>query len=438
MKTKAASPSVLAVAYSGGRDSTALLHCALQAAAPAGLQVLALHVHHGLQPDADAWLEHCRRECAAWARKAWPVEFHAAQLGLRPGKGESVEAVARKARYQALREMALAHGADSVLLAHHRRDQAETFLLQALRGGGVTGLAAMPRAIEREGLTWLRPWLDHPREDIEAYVRHHRLRYIDDGSNADPRYARNRLRIAVWPALEGAFPQAEATLAEAAQWAQDASACLDELATQDLAHAVETKGLRLRALEGLSPARARNALRAWYRQAAGQGMPASLLARLWDELPERKTGQWESSAGELRLYRGVLSLQRATSPGPSEKTRETTLGIRRAGAYRLPGWGGVLHATRVSEGGVLLSRLAQVRLKEREGGERFQMGVGRPLRSLKKQFQSAAIAAWEREGPLAYDGEALLFVPGLGIDARVQAAAGEPQVSLRWEPDTSR
>ncbi|HET7794176.1 MAG TPA: tRNA lysidine(34) synthetase TilS, partial [Rhizobacter sp.] len=189
----------IAVAYSAGRDSTALLHAVVHAAAQQGAQVAALHVHHGLSPHADDWLAHASAQCERWARQGLPVRLITHRLSGKPTRGESIEAWARQARYRALRQMAIEAGAKLVLLAHHQRDQAETLLLQALRGAGVAGLAGMPRNIEREGITWVRPWLDHPRERIEAYVRHHRLRYIDDDSNADARFARNRLRWQVWP-----------------------------------------------------------------------------------------------------------------------------------------------------------------------------------------------------------------------------------------------
>ena len=121
--------------------------------------MVALHVHHGLNPAADRWLAHGRALCERWARRGLPVEFAATKLAGGPGAGESIEAWARRARYRALRQMALERGIDLVLLAHHRRDQAETFLLQALRGGGVAGLSAMPGQVRREGVTWARPWL---------------------------------------------------------------------------------------------------------------------------------------------------------------------------------------------------------------------------------------------------------------------------------------
>lgn len=431
---------VVAVAYSGGRDSTALLHATAKAAHEQGVRVLALHVHHGLQAKADEWLAHCERQCAAWRRKGWPVELIHVRLALQPKKGESVEAVARKARYRALHEMATAHGASTVLLAHHRRDQAETFLLQALRGAGVTGLAGMPAAVVRDGVAWMRPWLDHPREAIEAYVRQHRLRYVDDDSNDDTRFARNRLRLAVWPTLAGAFPQAEAALADAGAWARDASACLTELAAHDLASVSAPAGLKLGAWQALGAPRARNALRAWYRQSAGEPLPASWVDRLWNELPQLRSAEWHLPHGSLRSYRGVLSYSAAVLPpaGAPAGQEETTLKILRRGLYPLPAWGGVLHAEPCKSGGVPKALAKELRLARRTGGEQFQSGPARPPRSLKKQFQAAAVPAWARSGPLLYAREQLVFVPGLGIDARAAAPAGEPQWCLRWEPLTAR
>ncbi|MDQ6681196.1 MAG: tRNA lysidine(34) synthetase TilS, partial [Pseudomonadota bacterium] len=225
----------VAVAFSGGRDSTALLHATVRAPTPLGVEVVALHVHHGLSVQADAWAEHCRDTCASWSTAAGALIFESRRIQGRPAKGDSVEAWARTARYAALRTMALGHGTSLVLLAHHQRDQAETLLLQALRGSGVAGLAGMPRLVARDSVTWARPWLERPRDEIEAYVRRHRLTYIDDESNDEPRFDRNRLRLAVWPALVEAFPQAESSFADAAAWAQQAASALAELAALDLA-----------------------------------------------------------------------------------------------------------------------------------------------------------------------------------------------------------
>ena len=425
-------PRSIAVAYSAGRDSTALLHATARAAAEQGAQVVALHVHHGLSPHADEWLAHAQAQCVQWAKRGLPVRLLARRLADRPAVGESIEAWARQARYRALRQMAVEADASVVLLAHHRRDQAETLLLQALRGAGVAGLAGMPSTIERDGITWVRPWLDHSREAIEAYVRHHRLRYVDDDSNADTRFARNRLRLQVWPAFSRAFPQAEASLADAASWAAEASNCLAELATIDLSEVSNVKGLNVAAWLELSPARQGNALRAWLKAQTGRTAPASLVQRLQHELPGTGPAQWPLQEGLLRRHRGHLlfAVRQPTAQAPAE--RDTSLSILRAGRFALPAWSGELIAKRVKEGGVPLAWLAHLELRAREGGEQFQAGIGRPARSLKKQFQAADIPEWERNGPLIYSGGQLVFVPGLGLDARVLALPGQPQLSLHW------
>lgn len=425
----------VAVAYSGGRDSTALLHATLMASVEQGVDVVALHVHHALSPEADAWLAHCEAQCTRWAKRGLPIVFVAERLGTKPSKGESIEAWARQSRYKALRSMALAHGASLVLLAHHRRDQAETFVLQALRAAGMAGLSGMPREIERDGITWIRPWLDVAREDVESYLRKHRLRHVDDDSNEDTRFARNRLRHDVWPALTGAFPHAESALASAAEWAQEARACLAELAAVDMAAVASDKGFDLAAWRKLSKARRSNVLRAWLRAETGRAASASLVSRLMVELDAKSSAMWSVEGGCLRRYRGTLSFAADATPSSEfteERARENTLSIKRTGVYALPGWQGNLQVERVKEGGVPLAWLAHLELKAREGGEQFQASIGRPARSLKKQFQSAAISQWERDGPLVYSGGQLVFVPGLGIDARMMALPGQPQVILRW------
>lgn len=433
--------AVLAVAYSAGRDSTALLHATWRAAlACGGLEVLALHVHHGLSAQADAWLAHAQNQCEAWAAEGAPLRLLAHRVEGRPAPGESTEAWARAERYRALAAMAQGAGAGMVLLAHHQQDQAETFLLQALRGAGVAGLSSMPLQARRDGLEWVRPWLKHPRRAIEAYVARHGLRYVDDDSNSDPRFSRNRLRAAVWPALCEAFPDAQGALADAAAWAQEAGLALQELAGLDMsALGATAEVLPLKAWAGLSNARRSNVLRAWLRLQPGAVTTSALVRRLMDELPGAGPASWPAGAGRLLRYRGRLSWT-AEPPTPPQGAMvappaETQLSILRAGAYPLPGWGGVLLATRVAEGGVPLAWLGELALKARSGGERFQAGLGRPARSLKKQFQAAALPAWARQGPLVYSGGQLVFVPGLGLDARVLALPGQAQVLLSWQPE---
>jgi tRNA(Ile)-lysidine synthase len=426
-----------AVATSGGRDSTALLHAALAQAAALGLLVHALHVHHGLHADADRWLDHVRRQCERWARAGAPVQFHGHRLQDVPAPGASVEAWARRARYLALAAMARDCGVDLVLLAHHRRDQAETFLLQALRGGGLAGLAAMPREVRREGITWVRPWLDLPRTAIEAYVRRHRLRFVDDPSNEDPRYSRSRLRGMVWPALESAFPDAEGALAAAARHAQDTLRLTEEIASADLAMVAQEGSLEIEAWQALSEARRQAVLRAWLRERGGRGAADTLVRRLMEELPRAGPACWPLHAGaQLRRYRGRLDVEpagtRRGAPLPA-----TALHVPGPGLYELPEWHGALRVTAAFEGGVALDLLHRCELRPRTGAEQFQAAPNRPARSLKKQFQAAGIAPWQRWAPLLYCDGRLVFVPGLGIDASALARTGQPQARLDWLPAAS-
>jgi tRNA(Ile)-lysidine synthase len=415
----------VAVAVSGGRDSLALLHATVQAARPLGVDVVALHVHHGLQADADTWAAQVERVCRRW-RVACVVE----RLTGRPGRGDSVEAWARRERYDALARMAQAAGATLVLLAHHRRDQAETFVLQALRGAGVAGLAAMPNLACRDGLRWARPWLAQPREAIEAYARRHRLRAVDDPSNRDPRFARSRLRTEVWPALAAAFPHAEAAFADAAARAAEARQALDEIATHDLAQVADGRGLALAAWHALPAGRRRVVLQHWLRAQTGRGAPHTLVARLLAEAAAAAaTASWPEAGGVVRRYRGRLTFSAAApvaAPPPA-----TPLSIRRAGKHAVAG--GMLVVRRAATGGVPLALLHGCELRPRPPGQRFQRAENTPARSLKKQFQAAGVPAWQRDAPLLYAGDRLVFVPGLGIDARAQALPGTPRVTIEWQ-----
>lgn len=437
----------VAVAFSGGRDSLALLHATTRAAVPLGVQVVALHVHHGLMPDADAWLQRARSLCRRWQRAGWPLHLRVRRLTSAPAAGQSVEAWARAERYAALAEMAREAGASVVLLAHHRRDQAETVLLQALRGAGPRGLAAMPRSVVRNGLTWARPWLDHPREAIEAYTQRHRLRPVDDPSNCDPRYARSRLRQAVWPALAVAFGDAEQALSLVAERAREADAALREWVALDLAKCLEGAALhRDRWLE-LSPARRALVLRSWLGTHSHSGASHALVRRLMDEWPVSSSARWPAPGGsEVRAWRQRLTWVGVSAgrgkPGGTAPAGEVQaalpglLDLRNPGLYALPWLGGAIEVRAARAGGVATAQLIAVRVCARMGGEQFQRGARTVPRSLKKAYQEAGVPAYDRTGPLVWDGDRLLFVSGLGLDARAVAAApGGVRRVLRWIAD---
>ncbi len=429
----------VAVATSGGRDSTALLHATARAAQALGLRVLALHVHHGLLPEADAWVEHLQHQCADWARQGLPVALRWCRLEGGPGRGESVEAWARRGRYAALSRMAREGGATLVLLAHHRRDQAETFLLQALRGGGAAGLASMPRQAVRDGLPWARPWLEQPSEAIDAYVQAHGLTHIQDPSNEDHGYARNRLRHRVIPALTAAFPQAEQALGAAARQAQQARECLQALAEIDLRAVAEGHELRLPSLAALPQARQANLLRHWLLQHCGRGPGDTLLQRLLSELFESDAPAcWPAGEQVLHRYRGRLRCKLAgRDPREMPVHEEQPVYIDGPGRQRLDAWNGWLEVHSVEKGGVAPARLRACIARARSGGEQFQLKPGGVPRSLKKQYQALGVPAWHRGGPLLWLDESLLYVPGLGVDARLWAPPGEPQLALEWVPDAA-
>ncbi|HLO94969.1 MAG TPA: tRNA lysidine(34) synthetase TilS [Burkholderiaceae bacterium] len=442
----------MAVAWSGGRDSTALMHatarCA-QALAHEGfaLRVLGLHVHHGLSPQADDWLAQLQRQTQVWAAQGLPVELRWHRLSGAPGPGDSIEAWAREGRHAALQAMAEDAGASLLLLAHHRRDQAETWLLQALRGAGLAGLSAMPRRQAREGLVWARPWLDQPRERIEAYVQAQGLAHVEDESNADPRFARNRLRLRLWPVLEAGFPAAESALAQSARWAQEADALLDEIAEQDLRVWMKAPaGLDLKAWEALSRPRLSNLLRHWLRDRLGRAAPASLVGRLLDEVGAAAPGAaWPAGEQLIQKHRGALLALAAPRPVPV-LSMDCRMDLSQPGLHACPAWRGRWRVDTVDEPSseaVGSSLLCNVILRPREGSEQFQRASGTPPRSLKKSWQAAGVPAPERGGPLVFvdfPGETraephLLWVPALGLDARWQGRGEGPWRRLSWLPD---
>ncbi len=440
-----------AVACSGGRDSVALLHVAAELARDLGArgqpaEVLALHVHHGLSPHADHWLDHVRGLCAQWAATGAPVRCVVQRVVVSRQAGQSLEAEARRLRHAALHDMAVAEGVAEVWLAHHQRDQAETFLLQALRGAGVKGLAAMPAAQCRRGLSWVRPWLALPAQDLAAYVVRQGLRHIEDESNGDTRWARNRLRHAVWPTLRTQFDQVDASLADAARHVADVLPVLDAWTQSQLLQDGMTGATCGLAAWARRPANERRLLLAcWYRDVSGQALGAAWVARLADEWPGLLAAQrpWRDAGLGLQVYRGVLSwsppqAHSAVAGGPGEGAVGVSLSVTAPGAYPLPNWGGVLWVAPADEGGLpapSAGAACQWLARSRRGGERWQAHETGPARSLKKQFQSVAVPPWARQGPLLFSGESLLWVPGLGVDARHRARPGERQWALSFVPD---
>lgn len=268
----------LAVGLSGGADSTALL---LACAQRWPGQVRAFHVHHGLQVAADGFEEHCRSLCAALN-----VPLHVQRLDARPAAGQSPEDAARQARYKAFEALALAYQSpvaiQSIALAQHADDQVETLLLALSRGAGVAGLAAMPARWERAGLVWYRPLLQVAGADVRGWLQAQGQSWVEDPTNADERYTRNRIRAQLLPVLASAFPSFRDTFARSAANAAQAAQLLQELAQEDLA----AMGVPppLGALQRLSRARQANVLRHWLRLHHETTPAAAQLAELLDQI----------------------------------------------------------------------------------------------------------------------------------------------------------
>ncbi len=273
----------LAVALSGGADSSALL---LACASRWPGQVHALHVHHGLQAAADGFERHCRSLCE---RLSVPLAVR--HVDARPARGQSPEDAARHARYEALAALAHASQAQaaikSIAIGQHADDQAETVLLALSRGAGVAGLAAMPAQWERGGLHWHRPLLRVAGRDVRGWLRARGETWVEDPTNGDERYTRNRIRARLLPALEAAFPHFRDALARSAAHAAQADALLLELAQADLAGVGVPPALD--ALRALGDARQANVLRHWLKT-CHQTIPSTAqLAELQSQIAACRT-----------------------------------------------------------------------------------------------------------------------------------------------------
>jgi tRNA(Ile)-lysidine synthase len=266
----------LAVAYSGGADSTALL---LACAERWPGQVSAIHIHHGLQAAADSFEAHCREVCA---RLGVPLQVQ--RVDARHGPGQSPEEAARSARYAALRQCAEAVQPPirHIALAQHADDQVETLLLALSRGAGLPGLSAMPAQWERDGIHYYRPLLDVSGSDLRSCLREQGANWIEDPSNADEQYTRNRIRARLLPALEAAFPQFRDTFARSAAHAAQAQRLLDEVAAEDLVRVGVPP--QISRLQELSRARLANVLRHWLRSKHATSPSAAQLEELLDQL----------------------------------------------------------------------------------------------------------------------------------------------------------
>ncbi len=412
-------PSRFVLAFSGGLDSTVLLH----ALATAGRDVplLAVHVNHQLQSPAAEWAETARE-----AALALGVDCRVERVEPDRSAGKGLEAAAREARYAAL--SALLEPGDWLLSAHHADDQVETLFLNLLRGSGPDGLAAMPES-RRLGAGWLvRPLLAVTRDELAGYAARFELDWVDDPSNAERDFDRNYLRHEVLPRIAERWPDSLKRLTRSIERQQDASALLAEIGNADVALSAAPDRLDVTGLLGLSAVRRRNALRAAIRLSGLGAPPAAVLEAIdTDLLPARVDGAphvaWPG--GEARRYRGTLYLMPMLAPPPRD-----ALPFDRD-SLALPGGLGTLVLERGDGPGLAPALVAGgLTVRWREGGERLRLAAEGPTRPLKKLLQEASIVPWMRERlPLVYAGDTLVAVADRYMAAEATATPG---VRIRW------
>ena len=408
------------VAFSGGLDSTVLLHLLAHLAKTESLPTLsAIHIHHGLQAAADAWPEHCQAVCYALN-----IPLQVERVKVQPGA--SLERAARDARYAVFGSVNQSN--DVLLTGQHRDDQAETLLFRLLRGAGVRGLSAMPAQRPLGQGTLVRPLLDVTRAELEAYAAAHQLQWIEDPSNEDRQFSRNYLRHQIVPLLTGRWPQAQANMARSAAHLREAQGLLDELAQIDLAHGkastdfdwLGVPSLELAPLAALSVARQRNALSHWLEPLTR--LPdtdhwsgwADVCAAAHDASPV-----WRLADGELHRSAGRLwwlsgDWLRAPVIGGEWHTPTSPLRLSDNGCVVLSGQ----------------TPCGPLRIAYRRGGEVMQL-ADRGHRDLKRLLNERAVPAFVRGRlPLLFRGEELLAVANLpGLDGN-----GQDGWKLHWQP----
>jgi tRNA(Ile)-lysidine synthase len=424
------------VAYSGGLDSRVLLElCAELRRQHPHYGFAAVHAHHGLQAAAEAWAEHCRDVAASHG-----LPFTLLRVDARPAPGQSPEEAARAARYAALREL-IAPG-ETVLTAQHREDQAETLLLQLLRGAGLAGLAAMPeRAAFGSGFL-LRPLLARSREELRRYAEERRLSWVEDPTNRDPAFDRNFIRHAVMPLLADRWPAVADTLSRTARHCAEAQSILDGVA-RDLLRSVrhpERPTLWVEPLRTYSEADRRLVLREWLKSRRFRPPPAKVLEQVLAEglnaRPDRNPViRW--SEGEIRRYRDELYLRLPERPFDGGAVIPWD-GIS---PLPLPDGNGTLTAARQRGLGIAPAvwRSGVLTVRYRRGGEACRPAGRAGTHEIKKLFQEAGIPPWVRPRvPLVFIGGELAAVGGWWVDAAFAGDRDSENIQLNWQAPDGR
>ena len=417
----------LVVALSGGADSAALLAgLAALSGGFRGLPLRAVHIDHGLQAAAAEFRDACRNLCEHLG-----VRLELIRVEVQSEAGLSIEAAARDARYAAL--AAQLRPLECLLTAHHRQDQAETLLLQALRGSGVKGMSAMPlcRVL---GLGWhVRPVLDVPQRELLQLGGRLGNSKVLDPMNEDLRFDRSYLRKAIWPLIETRWPGADIALSRSARHMAEAQELLDGVAAADVARLRDGDALSVPALRALPPANRMNAIRAWLGEAGVEAPSTARLAEALRQVFEADADHqpaiaWGDKA--LRRYRQRLFLTEADCPR-LEGARPWTavLGSSIALGANL----GYLTWS-AQTGGIAADALPSVVIvRRREGGETLKPARSAKTQTVQHLCQSQGVLPWMRDAlPLVFAGDELIAVADLWLEARWCAAPDAPGLKIAW------
>lgn len=404
-------PSRIVVAFSGGLDSTVLLHALHHIQKEMAIPMVAVHVKHDLHADAGEWESHCKKVVSGLG-----VDYVSIAVEVDRNSGQGLEASARTARYKAL-EQTMRPG-DWLLSAHHQDDQAETLLLNLLRGSGTAGLAGIGAIQEFGPAQLVRPLLNVAREDLRAYAKSHDLTWLDDPSNADTQFDRNYLRHSIVPKLKERWPAASAKLARSAALASEASALLDHLADDDLRSLGQPQRIEIAALAALADDRQRNVLRRALKLSGLSHAPTTALRQIIDELIPAKPDaeplvRWPGT--EARRYRDFLYLLPELPPEPTGQGHKLDTDDR---SVDLPGMGRVSLKERGTAGirDAVIKNGLEIRF--RVGGEEIRPSGHDCTHKLKKLLQQEGIVPWMRDRiPLLYAGNHLVAVANLWVSA---------------------
>jgi len=420
------------VALSGGLDSVVLL--AALVAATSYKRVRAVHINHGLHPNAPKWAAHCRRVAK---RLGVPLTVLSAKIDL--SGGVSLEAAARVARYDLL-----AHNLDAgevLLTAHHEDDQLETVFLQLLRGAGLAGLAAMPEVTAFAGGLHVRPLLSRSRDELESWARTRELTWVDDDTNTDPRFDRNYLRHQVLPLIRARWPGAAHAVSRSARHAAEAQRLLDAIARKDVERAADGAGLSAKALRALNIDRRRNALRFWITRSGARAPDTKRLNEMANALLDARVDShpfvdWNGM--RVQRSRDVLFLEPAkarAAPSDTSSAVFTSWCWQTESLHRLSGDAGHLELVRAPDGPLDLDLLpATLRIRARRGGERLRPRRGGPTRTLKFLLQESRLPVAVRSCiPLVFHEDKLLAAGEEWLDASIQATvSSQHRARLCW------